>query len=265
MQRSKGKAIILTEVRQQLARDGIAGPLELANKSNLGQVCEMVSAFKAARRRQLQNIQASNGSLNDVANPLIDRHMDVKAIRDLLFDRHLQQAVSELFGNDLFVWRTNFFVKSEGTGQNKWHHDRHFENGRAPIDLFDQTNHFTMTIALTDIGMNQGRLEYIKGSHGPIEGFDRDIPRHFLDAPEVIQNRVTPLPLKRGQFVLFHSSLLHRSLAFGTGARRFSMAARLARVGTAIPAYGSSNPTGGAQAEAEPIVYYRESGITQFN
>ena len=120
-------------------------------------------------------------------------------------------------------------------------------------------------MALTDIGMDAGRLEYVKGSHLPIEGFDRDIPRHLDEVPDVVQDRVTPLPLKRGEFVVFHSSLLHRSLAFGGGEGRISVAARLSRSGTKIPEYGAANPAGGAQARAEPSVYYRESGILPFN
>ena len=120
-------------------------------------------------------------------------------------------------------------------------------------------------MALTDIDMNAGRIEYVRGSHLPIDGFDRDIPRHFLEVPEVVQDRVTPLPLKRGQFVLFHSTLLHRSLAFGDGEGRISMAARVARTGTQIPEYGAANPAGGAQGVAEPFVYYRRSGILPLN
>ena len=44
-------------------------------------------------------------------NPMIDRHMDVEAIRNLYFDDNLQAALAEHFGNGLFIWRTNFFVK----------------------------------------------------------------------------------------------------------------------------------------------------------
>ena len=253
------------ETKDQLRRDGIAGPLRLADTSRLDDAFEEVSKLKAERRAQLQRVKETGESLEDVVNPLIDRHMDVTVLRNLFFDENLQAAVRELFGIDLFIWRTNFFVKSDGTGQNKWHHDRHFENGFSPINLYDTRNHFTVTIALTDIGMDQGRLEYVKGSHQPIEGFDRDIPRHFLEVPEVIDDRVTPLPMKKGEFILFHGALLHRSLEFGHGERRMSMAGRLARNGTVIPTYGAPNPAGGAQTEAEPYVYYRETGILQFN
>ena len=255
----------LNKVKEQLRRDGIAGPLTLADTSRLDEACDEVSRLKVERRAQLQKLRETGESLEAVVNPLIDRHMDIDVLKNLFFDENLQATTKELFGTDLFVWRTNFFVKSDGTGQNKWHHDRHFENGFAPIDLYDTSNHFSVTIALTDIGMDQGRLEYVKGSHQPIDGFDRDIPRHFLEVPEVIEDRVTPLPMKRGEFVMFHGSLLHRSLEFGRGERRMSMAGRIARNGTAIPTYGAPNPAGGAQAEAEPFVYYRETGILQLN
>lgn len=250
--------------KEQLLQDGLAGPYELADKSGLDAARDVVFELKALRRQQ--NLAAQEaGTENNHVNPLIDRHMDVPAIRDLWFDANLQAVATDLFGSGLFLWRSNFFVKSDGTGQNKWHHDRHFENGNAPISLFDTSNHFTATLALTDIGLTEGRIEYVRGSHLPIEGFDRDIPRHILEVPEVVADRVTPLPLKRGQFVLFYSSLLHRSLAFGEGSRRVSMAGRLARNGTAIPPYGAPNPAGGAQTVAEPNVYYRESGTLPFN
>lgn len=249
---------------EQLQRDGLAGPYELSDTSGLDAACEVVLELKALLRQQ-RRVESITGIENTAPNPLIDRHMDVEAIRSIFFDDNLQAALASHFGDGLFVWRTNFFVKSDGTGQNKWHHDRHFENGSEPINLFDTANHFSILVALTDVGMDAGRVEYVKGSHAPIDGWDRDIPRHILEVPEVVRDRVTPLPLKKGQFVLFHSTLLHRSLAFGNGERRVSMAARVARVGTQIPEYGAENPAGGAQAVAEPFVYYRRSGILPLN
>ena len=254
----------------QLARDGLSGPHELADKTRLDEVCEVALELKALRRQQ-NRVVAAAGLENAYPNPFIDRHMDIGCIRDLYFDANLQSVVAGLFGTDLFLWRTNFFVKNQqdrdgrGTGQNKWHHDRHFESGDAPIDLYNTTNHFTALIALTDVGMDAGRVEYLKGSHRPIAGFDRDIARHIEEVPEVVQDRVTPLPLEKGQFVVFHSSVLHRSLAFGGGEGRVSLAARLARNGTELPEHGAANPAGGAQGRAEPNVFYRGTGILPFN
>ncbi len=248
----------------RLRDEGVSNPYELADTSYLDEACEVVTELKA-RQREQNVIAREAGIKNNNVNPLIDRHMDISVIKNLFYDQNVQTVLDENLGRDLFVWRTNFFVKKEGTGDNKWHHDRHFENGDDPIDIFNTDNHFTLLIALTDIDMNAGRIEYLKGTHRPIPGFDRDIPRHFLETPATVQNRVTPLLFERGQFVVFYSSLIHRSLAFGEGEGRISMAARLARVGTNFPSYGASNPAGGAQAEAEPIVYYRESGILAIN
>lgn len=253
------------KLRKQLSCDGIAGPIQLADQTYLNAACSKAIELKAQRRAQNEKARSQGKEVSDEVNPLLDRHIDIPEFQSLFFDANFQAAIDDLFGRDLFVWRTNFFVKSEGTGQNKWHHDRHFENGREPINLYDTSNHFTVTFALTDVGMDQGRLEYVRGSHEAIDGFNRDIPRHFLDAPEAIEDRVTPMPLKRGQFVLLHSSLLHRSLAFGSGDRRISFAGRLARKGTKIPAYGSLNPAGGAQSASEPNVFYAETGILEVN
>ena len=248
----------------QLRRDGITGPHELADKSGLDAACEVVLALKALQRQQ-NRVARITGLPNEGPNPLIDRHMDVDVLRNLYFDDNLQAALAEYFGTGLFIWRTNFFVKSEGAGQNKWHHDRHFENGNAPLNLFDTSNHYSITIALTDIDLDAGRIEYVRGSHLPIEGWDRDIPRHINEVPEVVQDRVTPLPMKRGQFVLFHGQLLHRSRAFDHGEGRISMAARVLRTGTQIPEYGIPNPAGGAHSAAEPVAEFRRSGILPLN
>ena len=250
---------------ERLQQEGVSCPYDLADKSGLDEACEVVLELKARQRQQ--NVMAKKtGARNRHANPLIDRHMDVAAIRKLFFDANVQSVVAENFGNDLFVWRTNFFVKSEDAGgANSWHHDRHFENGSAPINLYDTNNHFSLLVALTDIDMNSGRIEYMKGSHLPIDGFDRDLSRHIRGTPEVLEDRITPLLFKRGQFVVFYSSLMHRSLAFSGGEGRISMAARIARVDTEIPDFGEPNPAGGAQTQAEPIAHFRESGIMPFN
>ena len=93
----------MKEIREQFRRDGIAGPLRLADTSRLDEVYDEVSSLKAERRTQLQKLRETGESLEDVVNPLIDRHMDIDAIKSLFLDENLQVAVKELFGTDLFV------------------------------------------------------------------------------------------------------------------------------------------------------------------
>lgn len=260
----------------RLQQDGLAGPFELADKSGLDAVCEVAVELKALQRQQNRLARLAGQPDQQRWTTLINRHMVFDAMGELFRDANLQSVVAECFGTDLLLWQTTFFLKYEGVGENKWHHDRQFENGSDPINIYDTSNHFSFVIALTDLGMDQGRIEYVRGSHLPIDGFDRDMPRISGELPEVVHDRITPLAFKRGQFAVFHSSLLHRSLAYGHreedwrpgffGAQapetwpmkdgRISLAARLVRNGTEIPERSGSNPAGATRAIAEPVPYY---------
>ena len=97
----------------RLEEEGVSQPYELADKSFLEEACEVVTELKA--RQRMQNVMArETGTENKHANPLIDRHMDVDVIKKLFFDENVQTVITENLGTDLFVWRTNFFVKKEG-------------------------------------------------------------------------------------------------------------------------------------------------------
>ncbi len=265
----------------QLQRDGLAGPFELADKSLLEAVAEVAIGLQALQRAQNSLAALAGQELRHTT--LINRHMAFGAVRELFRDANLQSVVADCFGNDLVLWQTKFFPKYEGVGENRWHHDRIVENGDSPIDVYDTSNHFSFVVALSDLGREHGRIEYIRGSHQPIDGFDRDMPRLFDEMPDVVHDRITPLTLRRGEFAVFHSSLLHRSLAYGhreedwrpgyfgapnpelrrnadIRSGRITLAARLARKGTVIPVRFGSNPAGAAHAIAEPIPYYNALG-----
>ena len=262
----------------QLQQDGLAGPFELADKSLLDDLCEVALALELLQGRQ--NAAARMAGRKDWQRwtTIINRHMAFKPMQDLFRDANLQSVVAEHFGKDLVLWQTKFFTKFEGVGENYWHHDRIIENGDDPINLYDTTNHFSFVIALTDLGAEHGRLEYIKGSHKSIDGLDRDMPRIFDEMPEVVIDRITPLTFKRGQFAIFHSAVLHRSLAYGhreedwspnyfgtpdpalrskadVRSGRISLAARLARRDTVIPEKSGANPAGPPDAIVEPMPY----------
>lgn len=265
----------------QLQRDGLAGPFELADKSILEAVAEVAIGLQALQRAQNSLATLAGQELRHTT--LINRHMAFGVMKELFIDANLQSVVADCFGKDLVLWQTKFFPKYQGVGENRWHHDRIVENGSDPIRVYDLTNHFSFVVALSDLGMEHGRIEYIKGSHLPIEDFDRDMPRLFDEMPEVVHDRITPLTLKRGEFAVFHSSLLHRSLAYGhreedwrpgyfgtpnpelrrnadIRSGRITLAARLARKGTVIPERYGSNPAGVAHAIAEPVPYYHAVG-----
>ena len=75
-----------TMTNDQLQQDGLTGPYELADKSGLDRACEVVLELKALQRQQ-NRVASITGIENVAPNPLIDRHMDVSAIRDVFFRR----------------------------------------------------------------------------------------------------------------------------------------------------------------------------------
>jgi len=245
---------------EQLQENGLTGPFDLADKSLVDVVCEVGIELKALQRQQ--NIVLELAGQEPQFRTLIDRHMEFKAMRDLCLDDNVKSVVSEHFGNDLFIWGSVFQLKSEGTSENIWHHDRAYENGRDQINLYDTTNHFSILFALTDIGEGAGRIEYVRGSHKPIEGWNRDM-RFLKEVPEMLHEWIGTLTMKRGEFVVFHSQIMHRSLSFEYGEPRISLAVRLARKGTEIPDFYPQNPN--PAAWDQKVARFNQSATFSFN
>ena len=278
---------------EQLDRDGLAGPFVLADTAMLDQVSAIATEleFLQAQQNKLARLSGQEDLMRWTT--LLNRHMAFEVIQDVLNDENIHSVVADCFGTDLILWQTKFFPKYPGVGENYWHHDRIIENGDDPINVYDTTNHFSFVIALTDLGNDAGRLEYIRGSHKPIAGLDRDMPRIFDNMPEAAVEKITPLTLKKGEFAVFHSAVLHRSLAYGhkeedwspnyfgkpnpevrskadKRSGRTSLAARLARKDTVIPEISGANPAGAPKAIAEPMPYYSldnvdRSAVMAFN
>jgi NAD(P)-dependent dehydrogenase (short-subunit alcohol dehydrogenase family) len=206
-----------------LYSDGLIGPFELNQN-------EMVN-------RLIRQLDVANGQFKNF-------HMNSETCRCLLSAPALKSQVEQSFGKDLLLWRTNSFKKTDGSGEVEWHHDRHLEDGDAQIDFSNLGDHFSILVALTDMDDASGVMEFIPGSHLPQEGYARDerpfhmrpLGEHFLEIPTQLLAKRVKVPLKKGQFLLFHSGLLHRSLpAFGEGIHRYSLVARLCHHSTIIP------------------------------
>jgi len=180
------------------------------------------------------------GKTDYIRNP----HTSSTQVSDLLRDPGLVEAVDALCGLDLQVWRSAFFSKSEGSGEIGWHHDKHFFDGDEEINLDTTGEHFSVLFALTEISHHTGMLEVVPGTHTYVAGFPRELrPFHLRPKeahilrdlpPEVLAAR-RALPIPSGCFVIFHSSLLHRSLPHSAGEPRLGLAIRLANRKRKVP------------------------------
>ena len=213
----------------QLRQHGLAGPFELANGSIIGRLSETVLRLNESKKD------------NRHVNPdLVDIHRDVGAVGAVFADANLRAATTTSFGPGLALWRSNVIVRDTGSREASWQHSRLFEDGDAPLDIYNANNHFTVLVAVTGMG-----FAYIDGSHLPIEGFDRTrLQRHVGEFPDHVQDRERQMAFEPGQFALFHSSLLHRNQPIlRAEPPGILMVGRLVRVGTEIPERYSSPGT----------------------
>lgn len=179
--------------------------------------------------------------------PKRNLHSHSELAREVICDAAIRSNVRQLFGGGYQLWRTNFFQRQARVAHSgvDWHHDKHFQDGEAPVDFTEVGDHISIVIALDQIDHRNGPFQYIPGSFGAdIGGTSRDsrpyhqrpAGDHFLPLPEALVAQAVVLPIPAGHFCLFHSALLHGSTASEGAAARTSMVGRLVRNHCTIPA-----------------------------
>ena len=212
--------------KHQLEQNGLTGPFDLADRSIVEALSEAVLRLNESKKDDRH------------VNPeLVDRHRDITVIGEMFSDANLRSATKTCLGAGLLLWRSNFIVNDVDSREASWQHSRLFEDADAPLDIYNTDNHFTVLLAVTGMG-----FAYIRGSHLPIEGFDRTgLGRHVGELPDSIEDRERRMTFGPGQFALFHSSLLHRNQPIlRADPPGILMVGRLVRKGTEIPERFSS-------------------------
>lgn len=209
--------------KAQLDSDGFTAPMPLARPDVLETV-----------------IREFHDSIVYNRNP----HVTSEAVRTLVFDPGIRQALSTLCGDDFMLWRSAMFVKAPGGKEIGWHHDKHFSDGDAPVELNLDDRHYSVFIAITDVGAEDGCLEMLPGSHRETLGIERDVrPFHKRPASDHIlpalpadnADDIIASPVPAGHFIIFHSALLHRSRENLSDTTRLGLAFRLAPAQRDIP------------------------------
>ncbi len=177
---------------------GIAGPFPLADTSI---------------------IEGLANEAPSITEHTFNRHVDLRAVKNIFGDQHLRAMLSQLCRDNLVVWRTGFFHKAAGRGEIGWHHDKHFQSQDKPLLDFDEiATHFSFLLAVDEMGTENGRLEVIPGSHRTLPSYDRDRRAYFdkpssdhfiTDIPHRFTETRRTVTLNAGEFIIFHSGILH--------------------------------------------------------
>ncbi|MGK7908744.1 MAG: phytanoyl-CoA dioxygenase family protein [Synechococcus sp.] len=141
-----------------------------------------------------------------------NRHLDIDSVKLLCQSEVIHDAVSEILGTNLVLWRTNFFAVKSGQGHG-WHQDRY-------IGLLDDTSkQVSVHLALTKSSPDNC-LKIIQGSH---QWSESELERNGLfkksekSAYGTFQYQrdpdkkvnIVPILLQPGEFIVFHPNLIH--------------------------------------------------------
>ena len=121
-------------------------------------------------------------------------------------------TVESLLGPDLALYTSRFFIKEANSeGFAAWHQDSAYF-GLRPHD------HVTAWVALSDVSMESGPMEFAKGSHirGQLNQKSKMVEGSVNTAGQVIvewfdQTQTELGVLKPGQFSLHHTCCVHQS------------------------------------------------------
>ena len=209
--------------RTSLDELGFVGPFQVEDMSAISRFIE--------RRCQLDRTEYKN------------IHARSKECRAVFSDSSVVSEIKRFCGDGLSLWRFNIFEKKGIAAEIPWHHDRHFENADEELRFEQLGSHFSLLIALTPMTRESGLLEVITGSHvgGPPDRDTRPYhlrppSDHFLQIPPSLQQNIMPIPLDAGEFIIFHSALLHRSLESEVSNNtRYSLIGRLSKDELTVP------------------------------
>ena len=191
-------------------RDGYLGPYTLCSPGQM-----------AALRPTIEQVLESDPPHTD--NRVHNRHLDSRAVYDLATHPEIVERMAALYGGDLLLWRTNFFVKQRGSKAIPWHQDFNYWPLEPPVIV-------SAWIAVDPSTRQNGNLQVIPGSHRTIVPHVAATPdvqfEEMADAGYYDPCDLTDLEMQPGEFILFNERTLHHSEANHSERRRIGLAVR---------------------------------------
>ncbi len=153
-----------------------------------------------------------------------NRHLDHRLIHEFATHPAIVTRMAALYGPDLLLWRTNFFVKEPGAKEIPWHQDFNYWPLEPPIII-------SAWIAIDAATLENSCLQILPGSHRKVVphvkatsemAFNQMGDLGFIDTSSCVNLEMQP-----GEFVLFNERTLHHSDANCSDKRRIGLAVRV--------------------------------------
>lgn len=153
-----------------------------------------------------------------------NRHLDSRLIHELSTHPAIIERMQCLYGNDLLLWRTNFFVKEPGAKEIPWHQDHNYWPLEPPIIA-------SAWIAVDEATVENSCVQVIPGSHRKtlphIKATEDMVFQEMGDPDYIDTNQAVNLEMKAGEFILFNERTVHHSEPNRSQKRRIGLAVRV--------------------------------------
>lgn len=242
---------------EHFERYGYIGPITIYEPDEMEQFWRTVRRNLLDRTHAAYPMDAESGATN-IAN--YDRHLDVDLLAEHVCNRRIVDRLTSILGPDILCWRTEFFPKYPGDEGTDWHQADTFANASGKPQILwpgESESRFgagTITVwtGFTDSTRENGCLLLMPGTHremkfdeskrmsydpSRINQTDKDGIRRGFFGYDYRQLQIDPgwrpneadaipLVMRRGQCVIFWSTLMHASLPNVGKRYRMGFAAR---------------------------------------
>lgn len=204
--------IVLSEDEMEAFRtQGFLGPFALCSPEEM-----------AAIRTDVEAVLASDPP--DHKTRIHNRHLDSRLIHELSTHPSIIERMQCLYGPDLLLWRTNFFVKETGAKEIPWHQDHNYWPLEPPIIA-------SAWIAIDEATVENSCLQVIPGSHRKtlphIKATEDMVFQEMGDPDYIDTSKAINIEMKAGEFILFNERTVHHSEPNRSNKRRIGLAVRV--------------------------------------
>jgi len=252
----------------QFERDGFIGPIKIYEPEEMAERWDAIRRVLPDRSKAIYPEDAL-GAVTNISN--YDRHLDVDLLSEHILNAGIVDRVASILGPDVLCWRTEFFPKYAGDEGTDWHQAATFANAsKKPQILWPSEEGrpafggtITVWTAFTDSTLENGCLQLMPGTH-KVMNYDESKPMEY--DPEAINSRekdgvqrgffgydyrqlqkdpdwtpdesqAFPLVMKKGECVIFWSTLMHASLPHTGSKKDYRMGFAARYVPTQVQVY----------------------------
>ena len=180
---------------------GVIGPFRVVSE-------ERAESFREVVFEEVMHEDASPAPGNSVK--IFNRHIDREAIWKLCSHEEIVDRMSDIYGPDLMLWASRFWIKRPGAPRIPWHQHFYHMSLVPPVTL-------TAWIALTDCTVENGAVDILPNTHrkpvpqveSPSEcwkGFSE-----MADPDEFEVNDPITMDIDAGEAFIFNERTLHQS------------------------------------------------------